>query len=166
MVAAGLVVVGTLVSGWYLHSHNNDDAEEYLWRALVMDIEDAEACVVAVGDNDPPDRGRTSRHNPEYWVTHAHPGWTVSPLSDVDKVKQTCAGKVYALLGVRCYTQIREPGESVPEGRSMHPICADILKEKPARKVIEWDIENRSQMSHPMYPAGSPLRIGVYELAK
>jgi len=161
---AALVLVGTLYSGWVLHSPNNDDGEEALWRALVTDIQDEEACIVAMGDNDPPGRGRTSRHNPEYWVHNAHPGWTVSPLSDLREVKQACTGKVYALLGMRCYTQIREPGESVPGGSSMHPICADVLKEKPARKVIEWDIENRSQMSHPMYPAGSPLKIGVYEL--
>jgi hypothetical protein len=161
---ASLVLLGTLYSGWILHSHNNDDAEEDLWRALVTDIEDQQACVVAMGDNDPPDRGRTSRHNPEYWVSSTHPGWKVSPLSDLEEVKRTCPGKVYALLGVRCYTQIREPGEIVPEGNAMHPICADVLKEKPAKKVIEWDIQNHSQMSHPMYPAGSPLRIGVYEL--
>ncbi len=165
-LVALLIMAGSGVSGWFLHSHNNDDAEEALWRALVTDIQDEQACIVAVGDNDPPDRGRTSRHNPEYWVANAHPGWEISPLSELENVKQRCSGKIYALLGLRCYTQMREPGEAVPEGRAMHPICADVFKEKPARNVIEWDIENRSQMSHPMYPAGSPLKIGVYELTR
>jgi hypothetical protein len=169
-VFAGLLCLGLLggaaYSGVVLHTPNNDDAESQLWDELVEKVDEKDVCLVALGDGDPPARGRTPRHNPEYQVTSRHPSWSIYPIGALDSVLANCKGPVYALLGMRCYGQIREPHEPIPPGNAMLSPCAKLYNRAGRENVIDWDIANEAIMSHPMYPAGSPLKIGIYRVQK
>ena len=151
-------------SAWQNFRPVNEDAEEELWRDAIAALPDDTGCLLAMGYGDPPDPRKTARHNPTYLLSGERGDWWTGNLSDANQLLTRCPGPTYALIGVRCYAALREPPGPAPEGADPHPVCLDILRRADKEVLFERDVTNHGDLAYEMYPAGGPLKLGLYRL--
>ena len=53
-----------------------------------------------------------------------------------------------------------------PAGTPVVEACRDARERYELVPVLERDVVNHGDRAYPMYPAGSPLRIGVYRITR
>ncbi len=170
-LAAVVWLAGAGYSGWTLFQPINEDAEEALWRDAVAALPTDARCLATVGWSDPPQVAKTPRHRPSYLFRASHPGLShvdlVDLVGDADRDRPadgSCATGRYALLGTRCYTTMRQPGEPAPVGAAPLEICERVRATPGVAPLIQRDVVNHGDLAYPMYPAGGPLALGLYAL--
>ena len=86
----------------------NQDLEERVLRKLTSHLPAHPACVLRLGDADPPAPGDVHRYHPDYpWRAAGH---RVFDLRDLQSAQDSCR-EVYAVQGLRCYARSRHSAQ-------------------------------------------------------
>ena len=157
-------LAGNAWAGVNLFQRTNGDAEEQLWQDVAAQLPEGPGCFATVGDHDPPTDSMTPRFTPHYLIANARPAWSRGELADIERLSATCDGPVYALLGMRCYMRWRLDHGPPPEGTPQLEACADVRQRYRLEPLLERDVPNAGDIPYPMYPAGSPLKVGFYRV--
>ena len=144
----------------------NEDTEEALWRRTVTALPEGPGCLAVLGYGDQPPAGKTPRHHPTYLLDEYAPGWTSHSLRELPSLSRTCKGPVYVLLGMRCYARLRGMDDAPPPGNEPLGACADILALGHLETVFSEEAANFGDCGLPLYPAGTPLRTGLYRIGR
>ncbi|MCB9786657.1 MAG: hypothetical protein H6744_08190 [Deltaproteobacteria bacterium] len=167
--AALLVVLFTAGAGWSawrLQRPSNEDAEERFWRDVAAVVQRTGGCVATLDYPDPPVAGKTPRFVPAYLFPEGPDRHPFYPLSELDRALARCPGPVHVALGLRCYAAYREAEDPVPPGREPLPICRDVWRRADLEPVFERELPNRGDLGFELYPAGGPLRVGLYRVSR
>jgi hypothetical protein len=114
---------------------------------------------------DAPNPGKTSRAFPDYLFTHGDPSWNLASLGEFSRLWPQCKGRSYALLGVRCYTAIREgPDAPRPSGDKPLAACASFRAKWELEPLVAHRVVNRGDLAFPMYPSRSHLELGFFRV--
>ncbi|MBD91209.1 MAG: hypothetical protein CL940_12820 [Deltaproteobacteria bacterium] len=164
LALAGLVLlVGSVYNGHEMFKPTNEDVEERLWRETLDRLPDDARCLATMGYGDPPPAEKTPRHNPLYLLRANHAHIAVTNLVGISEA-ESCDGGHYALLGMRCYADLREDGRPQPQGEAPLPICGEVLKEYVVEPVFERRVTNYGDLAFELYPTGESLRVGLYRV--
>ncbi|MEZ4269619.1 MAG: hypothetical protein R3F39_24940, partial [Myxococcota bacterium] len=162
---AALLLAGSAWSAWRLYRPTNEAAEERFWRDTAATLQQTGGCVATLDYPDPPAPGKTPRFVPGYLLPEGPDRHPLYPLSELPTAMGTCPGPLYVALGLRCYAAYRDGADPAPPGREPLPICASAFARHDLEPVFERDVVNRGDLGFPLYPAGSPLRVGLYRVA-
>ena len=149
-----------------LYGATNADEEEALLQEARHHIGDAHfGGLATILTQDPPPHGKASRAFPSYLFNRVDRPLVLSGLSEFDRVWRGRDGPLYALLGVRCYAEMREDtGAAAPTSDTPVQSCADFRQRWRLEPVIERQITNHGDRAFPMYPATPHLTIGFYRV--
>ena len=112
-------------------------------------------------DDDPPPPGKTHRYVPEA-MFQSH---TVIGLERLYREWERC-GPTVAVLGTRCYAQLRAEGEPAPGPPGILPVCETFRERFDLDPIVERTIPNRTANTFPMYPDVATLDVGVYVVVR
>ena len=157
-MAIGVAVLATgLVSLHMLMRAGNADHEDELFQTAFATLPAGGGCLAVVRDDDPPPRGKTHRYIPEA-MFQSH---QVMGLERLYREWESC-GPTVAVLGTRCYAQLRADGEPAPGPPGTLFVCDTFRERFDLRPIVERTIPNRTTNTFPMYPDVPTLRVGVY----
>ena len=149
-----------------IYQPTNADAEEALIQDARRHIGEAPfGALATILSQDPPPNGKASRAFPSYLFNQPERPLVLSGLSELEHHWPQDGEPVYALLGVRCYAEMRED-TGAPPPKDARPVraCADFRDTWRLETVIERDIVNQGDRSFPMYPASPTLSVGFYRV--
>lgn len=163
VMAAALLVTGCGYNAYQMFGPTNEDVEEGIWREAIDRLPVEARCLAVMGYGDPPPAEKTPRHNPLYLLRDRHPHVQVSHLDGIPEAVG-CEGQHYALIGLRCYADLREDGRPQPQGNQPLPVCARALEEHVIAPVFERYVTNHGDQAFELYPTGTDLRVGLFRV--
>ena len=169
LLGAGLAALWLTSAGATLpplYHPTNEDSEEALIQEARRHIGDAPfAALATMLSQDPPPSGKASRAFPAYLFNQPNRPLVLSGLSELQHHWVEDKGPVYALLGVRCYAEMREEsGAPAPSVARALKACADFRDAWELEPIIERDVPNYGDRAFPMYPDTATLRVGFYRV--
>lgn len=162
-LAATLLVVGCGYNAHEMFKPTNEDVEEQIWRDAIKMLPDEARCLAVMGYGDEPPAEKTPRHNPLYLLRDRHAHVDVSHLDGIAEASG-CKEQHYALLGLRCYADLREDGRPQPQGDAPLPVCERVLQEQVVEPVFERRVTNHGDLAFELYPTGTDLRVGLFRV--
>jgi hypothetical protein len=165
-VLIGLWVLTAAMTWPTLYAPTNEDAEEALIQDARRHLGEAPfGALVTLLSQDPPPNGKASRAFPGYLFNRRDRPLVLSGLSELKRMWPVQGGPVYALLGVRCYAEMREDtGAPAPTVAIPVRACADFRAQWRLEPIIERELTNQGDRAFPMYPATSTLKVGFYRV--
>ncbi|MGB0591180.1 MAG: hypothetical protein ACPGU1_16005 [Myxococcota bacterium] len=162
----GLWCVTAAMTWPTLYAPTNEDAEEALIQDARGHLGDAPfGAIATILSQDPPPNGKASRAFPGYLFNQEGAPLVLSGLSELERIWPVPGGPVYALLGVRCYAEMREDtGAPAPKVAKPVKACADFRAQWRLEPIIERTLINRGDRAFPMYPDTETLDVGFYRV--
>jgi hypothetical protein len=154
------VCIASAFTVQHLLEPSNADAEETLIREASEHLAQPNSCLVTIGFSDPPLPGKTQRHFPHYLFEDT----TVLNLSQYASQAPYCTGDRVALLGTRCYMQLRTDDTQPAPLEGELDICREFRQKYRLETIVERDIANRRTFTFPMYPKRETLTLGLYHI--
>ena len=164
-VAFLILAVSSGYNAYQVFKPTNEDVEEQIWRDALERLPEEARCLAVMGYGDEPPAEKTPRHNPLYLLRDRHAHVTVSHLAGISEA-QGCGEQHYALIGLRCYADLREDGRPQPQGSDPLPVCARVLQKHAGEALFEREVTNHGDLAFELYPTGERLRVGLFRVTR
>jgi len=165
----GLIAIWVITAAmtWpTLYAPTNEATEEALIQDARQHLGEAPfGAIVTILSQDPPPPGKASRAFPGYLFNRSDHPLVLLGLSELERWWPLSDGPVYALLGVRCYAEMREDsGAPAPTVAVPVKACADFRATWKLEPILEEEVPNYGDRAFPMYPDTETLGVGFYRV--